>query len=245
MPTVQSKAAPKTIPKKMARPLPEKRDTPLRRDRMLMRSGGFSRSSGTTVLRRRGVGVCWETRRMSSLKHRAFQPNEWSPEIPLLGRSLFFPAPDQSVGRMIDFAGLAKAALLQNAGGCVALRKRVRADGPHPRVRFRVCDQRLADAPAFAWLRLGRRASLQQRKALTATGEGRQHSGHVQTHFEMDPADRGAAGHRSRDLSHQSHLVSTLEPESVLRKGLRAGPLRRTGAAVGDRIGGTLRDHRP
>src|SRR5205085_7832539 len=82
-------------------------------------------------------------------------------------------------------------------------------------------------------------------KALTAPGRGRQHSPHVQTNFEMDAAGRGAAGHRARRLSHQPHLVSPVEPEPLLRKSFRAGPLRRARAALIHRPGRTLRAYRP
>src|SRR5438270_12109472 len=61
----------------------------------------------------------------------------------------------------------------------------------------------------------------------------------------MDAAGRGAAGHRSRRLSHQPHLVSPVEPEPLLRKSFRAGPILRARAALVHRLGRTLRAYRP
>src|SRR4051812_20092741 len=61
----------------------------------------------------------------------------------------------------------------------------------------------------------------------------------------MDRRDFAALGRGSRDLSRQPHLVSPMEPERLLRKGLRTGAVRRARAAFVPWLGGALRHYGP
>src|SRR2546423_4200841 len=88
-------------------------------------------------------------------------------------------------------------------------------------------------------------ASLIHDKTLTGAPAARQHSPHVSTDTKMDRWHPGAAGCHPGRFPRESHLVPALEPESFLRKGFRASPVRGAGTSRRDWTGGAFWDHRP